>query len=71
MANDIEEWLTYAGKGTGIAIASPFLAGFLGNLWSPIAKTLFTLGGVAVSPALFVGAAAGYFLVEMLAKALK
>lgn len=72
MANELEDWLTYAAKGTGIAVGTPFLAGLLSGLWaSVLGKQLFALGTTSITPALFVGAAGAYFLVEMLAKAFK
>lgn len=68
MANDIEKWLHYGLKGLIVALATPFISGFVGGLSSFLAKAWFVLGGTNVSLALVIGGGLAYFLAEMIGK---
>lgn len=71
MGNDWEKWLHYGLKGLIVAVATPFVSGFLSGLAGFMAKSWFNIGTTQLTLALVVGAGLAYFLAEMVGSALK
>ena len=71
MADDIEKWLHFGLKGLIVAVATPFISGFLGGLASVLSKGWFAVGTTQVSLGLVAGAGLAYFVAEMVGSAIK